>query len=475
MVEPVPNSERRGSGPTVSELRAQAEFDSSLVDAESPPVFIITCARSGSTLLRLLCDAHDDIACPPETGLAGALAKLTSAWHVVCSADAGRIVAEPPPEVVLTLRQAGTALMRYHCRRQGKRVFCDKSLDSVDYLPVIEALFPGSRYIVLYRKVMDVISSAIEASPWGFDAYGFGPYIIGTPGNHVAGLASYWSAYVSKALECEQTYPQRTCRLRYEDLVMNPRAELSRLFAFMGVSSEGYSLSRAFNRPAVFGLPGDYKALYMDRLSDESVGRGRLVPVGMIPPALLEATNRQLALLGYEALDPVQQQSGGTQVSTCNDGVRELTRLLTRWGPSAMSRLTAAVEFGGDEGGGGRKSDVWRKLIEVGPFKLVLDDDPKESWLVDPIDARVTHASEDPTRWFLAGDAKTFLAISEGEANCGALLRSGRLRSQGENDIARNNGALVLGVELLLREARGLLSQDESEAAQVACVGLGIS
>jgi hypothetical protein len=33
------------------------------------PLFVLCMARSGSTLLRFLLDAHPDLACPPETNL----------------------------------------------------------------------------------------------------------------------------------------------------------------------------------------------------------------------------------------------------------------------------------------------------------------------------------------------------------------------------------------------------------------------
>lgn len=33
------------------------------------PIVVLTCGRSGSTLLRFLLDAHPALACPPETGL----------------------------------------------------------------------------------------------------------------------------------------------------------------------------------------------------------------------------------------------------------------------------------------------------------------------------------------------------------------------------------------------------------------------
>jgi hypothetical protein len=33
------------------------------------PIFVLTVARSGSTLLRFILDSHPDLACPPETNI----------------------------------------------------------------------------------------------------------------------------------------------------------------------------------------------------------------------------------------------------------------------------------------------------------------------------------------------------------------------------------------------------------------------
>jgi hypothetical protein len=36
---------------------------------QKPPIFILSCYRSGSTLLRYILDSHPDVYCPPELSL----------------------------------------------------------------------------------------------------------------------------------------------------------------------------------------------------------------------------------------------------------------------------------------------------------------------------------------------------------------------------------------------------------------------
>ncbi len=51
---------------------------------------------------------------------------------------------------------------------------------------------------------MDTVASGIEASPWGFQAYGYAPYVQASPHNSVAALANYWLAHVTAAIEWEE-------------------------------------------------------------------------------------------------------------------------------------------------------------------------------------------------------------------------------------------------------------------------------
>jgi hypothetical protein len=47
----------------------------------APPVFVLCGARSGSTLLRFILDAHPELACPPETNIPALCAQLSSVWY----------------------------------------------------------------------------------------------------------------------------------------------------------------------------------------------------------------------------------------------------------------------------------------------------------------------------------------------------------------------------------------------------------
>ena len=189
-----------------------------LMSSDPELALIVGAARSGTTLLRVLLDAHPEVACPAEAGLPGLMAHMAAVWRTI-EADNDRAGEDPgvpsdprdligglhgeenkPPAKTAALplparqwiREAVTQPIQRYNWRGGKRLYVDKSLDSVFHLPTVEEVFPRSRYILLSRHVMDTIASGIEASPWGFQAYGYGPYVQASPHNVVAALASYF-------------------------------------------------------------------------------------------------------------------------------------------------------------------------------------------------------------------------------------------------------------------------------------------
>ena len=54
--------------------------------ASPEPVFVLCAARSGSTLLRFVLDAHPDLACPPETNVPALCGQLAGHYRAVLEA-----------------------------------------------------------------------------------------------------------------------------------------------------------------------------------------------------------------------------------------------------------------------------------------------------------------------------------------------------------------------------------------------------
>ncbi len=203
------------------------------------PVFVLCGARSGSTLLRFILDAHPDLACPPETNIPGLCAQLATVWSLIEGAPLSQERdAEPPaiPDAAITGVRRTVDLMigSYLTRRGGKR-YCDKSLSTARFTSLLLRVYPEAKFLCLYRHPMDMIASGIEACPWGLRGYGFDPYIAASPGNIVLALARYWNDNAATILAAEETFPAACRRVRYEDLVTDAEGTARGIFEFLGV------------------------------------------------------------------------------------------------------------------------------------------------------------------------------------------------------------------------------------------------
>lgn len=439
---------------------------------ESGPTLalVVGAARSGTTLARLLLDAHPELGCPSEAGIPGLMAHLARVWGMIDADEGPNASADPggsADRLVLTgwertQRSSGEApadsrsgvddpfsaaardwiirtvhepMIRY-CARTGKRIYVDKSLDSVYHLKLVQELFPEARFVMIYRHVMDTIASGIEASPWGFNAYGYAPYVQASPGNSVAALASYWLDHVTRAHAWETEHPEACHRVRYEDLVSRPAETIVALQGFLGVEEDPSVLSSAFERDLANG-PGDYKVEYTNSVHSKSVGRGKRVPVAMLPPALLAGLNEKLEVLGYAPLN-----QGWNAAERPVDSGHDL------WARRLREMMTALVVTAG--------------AVDLGSFAVLAEDHRELRWVIDAAAGTVLEGDGEVDA-VLTGTAEDLALMLADEENLGVLLRSGRVRhiiadedAAQRRDIPRELNSLVD----LLR--RGLSIYDES-------------
>jgi hypothetical protein len=273
-------------------------------------VFVVTLARSGSTLLRYLLDAHPDVTAPPELNLSALLHHSADTWHRTLDAVIDRPADEATgveqaysPEAYQRARRAVDPIMLRCANIAGASVFCDKSLTTVDHLNTVSRCYPRASFIMLYRYPLDMIASGIEASKWGFNAFGFAPYVGSTPGNFVASLGNYWIDRVSKMLEFERTTEVARARIYYELLCDDPSTTMSQLLEFLDLEADDGLIERTFDSDHGRG-PGDYKIDYTGSVNFESIGRGSRLPHNLMA-GQVERIDELLAELDYPSLDSV--------------------------------------------------------------------------------------------------------------------------------------------------------------------------
>jgi hypothetical protein len=210
----------------------------------SGPIFIVGMPRSGTKLLRELLNRHPSIAIPDvETEFLpwmvnrvkrlGDLAdrrrferlyrRLAQQSFFVYRRKAGLAVsAQDWYSACRTFDAAGLfeALIRLDVGAApgSKRIWGDKSPSYIDDLTLIGALYPQARVLHIVRDVRDYCASVNRA--WGKD---------------MRRAAHRWALGVAKARRDGIALGGRYSEVRYEDLLRNPQATLTRVCHFLGL------------------------------------------------------------------------------------------------------------------------------------------------------------------------------------------------------------------------------------------------
>jgi Sulfotransferase family len=207
---------------------------SSLEEQEVAP-FVVGASRSGTTLLRLMLDAHPDLAIPSETRLIPEIARICAASSqpredfvaAICSTPTWRdlhIDRSTLEERIDCLVQfdVGDALRemyRLYAERQGKLRWGDKTPHYITSMQLIQELLPEARFIHLVRDGRDVALSIRDL--W------FGP-------DSVEEAASWWVSMLRAASEQSRNLASYLV-IRYEDLILDTEATLRRVCHFLSL------------------------------------------------------------------------------------------------------------------------------------------------------------------------------------------------------------------------------------------------
>ncbi|MFN8149722.1 MAG: sulfotransferase [Solirubrobacterales bacterium] len=203
--------------------------------AWAPAPFVVGLTRSGTTLLRMMLDAHRELAIPPEThfvpdvikavraeeGTGAVLAAFTDnrTWNdfgIPADEMRERIEASGGTDAADVVRAFFTA----YAERQGKPRWGDKTPAYMLSIQRIGRTLPESRFIHLIRDGRDVALSqsarALNEQP------------------PPAEQAARWVKRIRKARDQASSLKgPRYVEARYEDLVREPEATLRRICEFV--------------------------------------------------------------------------------------------------------------------------------------------------------------------------------------------------------------------------------------------------
>lgn len=194
---------------------------------------IVGVPRSGTTLLRMMLDAHPAVAIPPETGFLPALADLApgldssdAAWEVITTVhtwpdfhlDAAALRASFDRRWPLSPADAARAFYRSYAERLGKTQWGDKTPSYGTQLDRIASLLPEARFLHMIRDGRDVMVSV--RGLWF------------RPGETVEACAADWAHRIVKTRELGARVPWYL-EIRYEALVLRPEETLRSICRFL--------------------------------------------------------------------------------------------------------------------------------------------------------------------------------------------------------------------------------------------------
>lgn len=194
-----------------------------------PPIFVIGCFRSGTSLLRRIIDSHPRIACPPESKFIQPLAYVLRDRSALRGLDS---MGYSRAEVAATLGRAASSFFVAYATAQGKPRWADKTPDYVEILPELREMFGAdARFVLLYRHGMDVAFSLANPSH-NFPA--ILPHVRDAGGSRPEGAARFWVDQNEKIEAFRRAEPSICHRITFESLTTDPAGALRPMFEFLG-------------------------------------------------------------------------------------------------------------------------------------------------------------------------------------------------------------------------------------------------
>jgi hypothetical protein len=240
------------------------------------PVYVIGSMRSGTTLLRYILDAHERLACPPETKFVAGLEAFLDYPQVLRALSTLGLGEEA---IYTRLGEFVDSILSEYAVRRGKKRWVDKTPNYYRLTPLIDRMFRGSvLYVVMVRNPLDCIASLetfLSLVPYHED-----PDIARLAHEHGKGRyawARYWCHVYDRIRFAIQQSPERFMLIKYEDLVSETEQVVRRLLDFLGERYSDGLIKRAFSESHDHGYQ-DMKITMTKRVHAKSVGRSVVWP-----------------------------------------------------------------------------------------------------------------------------------------------------------------------------------------------------
>lgn len=193
-----------------------------------PPIFVIGCQRSGTSVLRRVLDSHPNIACPPESKFILPMQGLLNHPQALEGLSS---MGFPRAVVMNRIRDFVASFFEDYAATKGKNRWADKTPNYVNCLPFLDDLFAAeARYIVIVRHPLDVcLSFEHAAKKSGRMMPAIEPHVAAA-GELRAGACRFWNEQNLKISTFVPQVASRVVSLDYELLTSHPEQVLKQVF-----------------------------------------------------------------------------------------------------------------------------------------------------------------------------------------------------------------------------------------------------
>jgi hypothetical protein len=292
------------------------------------PIFVVGTMRSGSTLLRLILDAHQRISISEETGFMGAVAATKQIPHWQHGRGWFERIGWSEEEIDARLRDFYSELFERHAQRQGKARWGEKTPFHSMHIAQMARVFPDAVFVAIVRHPGAVVHSLMRKFHYG-----------------LGDAALYWENTNKEILRRGMEVAQRFVLLRYEDLVGAPEETLRELVEWLGEpwsddvlrhndvqAAQGAPRISAGNTRTRDPITSDLADRWADELTGPEIER------------LAAVTGDVAGFLGY---DPTRPAAPDVLVPVETSGMRRLltgAALARRQGTAAAVSLAVGAE-----------------------------------------------------------------------------------------------------------------------------------
>lgn len=182
------------------------------------PIFVVGAMRSGSTLLRLILDAHPHIAISEETAFMGAVAATKAIPNWRYGREWYGRLGWDEPELDARLREFYSGMFERFAAAQGKQRWGEKTPLHSRHIGEMSRIFPDAVFVGIVRHPGAAVASLRRNFKFG-----------------VADAAAYWEGLNAEMLRAGAALgDDRFALVRYEDLVRHPEPTLREMMDWLG-------------------------------------------------------------------------------------------------------------------------------------------------------------------------------------------------------------------------------------------------